>query len=181
MKTTIVHLIALVTAVSCVWCCSGHSSVELRRAVRQFESSRIELPSSVIKIEKGVASYDVLNVQGFVYVVYYSPDECTSCAINHMTDNSRLFDLADSTKAFVPLVIMTPTEKADENVLIEELQVMDPGFPVYIDRDSDLSKKVPSDRRLHSFLLDESGRPVLVGNASRSIELEKLLLRYLQQ
>ena len=81
----------------------------------------------------------------------------------------------------VPVVIMTPTEKADENVLIEELQVMDSGFPVYIDRDSDLSKKVPSDRRLHSFLLDESGRPVLVGNASRSIELEKLLLRYFQQ
>ena len=127
-----------------------------------FISSTLEMPETMLCVEKGHVSIYHYDQGHPTLVYYYGPDECSDCAIGRMARNMELLDWGEQSGLFSVMHIMAPMEDRTEEV-IERLLKSDFDFPVYIDNDYILEDQsvIPKDSRLHAFMLDHKGKPSL--------------------
>ena len=86
------------------------------------------------------------------------------------------------TSNFSIITIFSPKKEDLEEV---KLQISMANYPkrIYLDTNGDfckLNESIPNDQRFHSFMLNDEGRPIFVGNPLYNSELMDIFMRILQ-
>lgn len=159
-------------------CISCNGRMAIKQTLKDFQAAVIELPSGMVTVEDGEMSFTEIQQGRLTFVEYYGPDVCTGCAVSHINDNEKLFELGQEL-GFDVVIILSPT--ADElEIICDKLKELHFCHPVFIDPDQSFSTvDIPEDRRFHSFLMDEAGHPVVVGNPANSEKIESVLRLYI--
>lgn len=150
---------------------TGCKKAQLRRQLKELMSSTIVLPEKITCVYNGEVfpMPDSLRDKPKL-IVYIDSTECTTCRISHFWEYQDMFDLSAQTEAFEVMLLLCNTEfeliplpryLSDQNLI----------YPVYVDTDKVFLKEkpfIPADTRMHSLLVDGTGRPMFVGDPSRS-------------
>ena len=151
-------------------CNSGSEQKILHDMLYTFESSTIELPDHLLKIEGTSYSFSQVDMSLPTLVYYYGSEKCTECAINHLLEIQPMLHMADECHKFQVMIIFSPKPEQITYV-IDELSQRQFEFPVFVDIENDLAGvAVPEDPRFHTFLLYDK-HPVMVGNPLSSEKL----------
>ena len=148
-----------------------------------FMESEIVIPNEIECIyNRQVDKIKIDTLQQLKLIVYYDSLDCSSCRISHLMDIYPLYDMAD-TSNFSLLTIFSPKEEdlaeVRNHIVIQNLPI-----PIYIDADgsfSKLNKSIPTDKRFHSFLIDDNNKPVFVGNPLTNSSLAEVLRTILEE
>ena len=110
-------------------------------------------------------------------VVWYDSVECASCRIQQLHEWNEIIRYANETgEIFRPVFIFSPKVN-DLHSVNYALHMSDFEHPVYIDKENIFRKNnhgIPPDERMHTFLLDENNKVVLVGSPLRNKPLWEL-------
>lgn len=156
---------------------------KLRRTMSKFVQTEIQIPDDlecVYNREVTIINKDTLKP--YKLIVYYDSLDCSSCRISHLMDLYPLYDMAD-TSNFSVITIFSPKKENLEEVRFQ-LKITDPLAPTYIDPSGSFAKFnqcIPTDIRFHTFLLNENGRVIFVGNPYMSVNLKELFIERLNQ
>lgn len=155
-----------------VLCCSvivscGHDDTET--CLTSSELNMEDNPELSLKILKAINTPRINHRKTNSY-------DCSSCRIAKLTDNYPLYSFADINKISV-LTIFSPDEGELDNVM-RQLIISDLDIPIYVDVNKAFQKQnpsIPRDMRFHYFLLDNDGKPLLIGNPITSDKIMRLL------
>ena len=154
---------------------------QLRKTLIAFEESTIVFPKTLLLLKQGRLTDSTLVNNSYRFIIYIPPTECSTCRINHLSEDAELFELA-SQCLFDLCVIFSP-EQEELPSLINDLNLLSYDYPIWLDSQSEFyqtnSPSIPSDQRFHYFLIDSEGHPVLVGNPARSPKIKNLLINLL--
>lgn len=135
------------------------------KEVMRFMGAQVTLPQQLLKIEDGLVSDYYCSFHLPILVHYYGPEECRECVLSNVGKNIDLYEWSVSSHSFELMVILAPSKEYQQDI-IDRLCHLELGFPIFIDASHEIATQniVPSDSRLHTFLLDYAGRPVCIGN-----------------
>ena len=157
--------ILLIMIVLSLVSCSERTKI--RRTLREFESKQLSIPECMIFCPDNTFQRREVPV-GMIYIIYFPPEVCNTCAISHLDLYSDFCHLADSC-GFTPMIILSPNPNDIEDV-IQSLKTRFSDIPVWLDADERFRNNndgiIPTDSRFHAFLLNESHNPVFVGDPS---------------
>lgn len=175
LKNTLLLVSCSVVLVNC-------ADGELRKKVVDFMQRKVLLPSELVEVKNGYIYSAEIALDCTTLILFYSKDECTSCAINHlMSDLFELNQLEQTGKCKV-LILFSPSEDCMLEVQ-EQIRILKLSFPIYIDLYGDfyrINQDFPSDRRFHTFLLGKDAHPVFVGNPLHGEKMSKAFERVLK-
>lgn len=100
-------------------------------------------------------------------VIWYDSIGCSSCQVKQIHEWENVITYADSLKNIVDVVFIFSLRIKDINSVCVALHTSDFRFPVYIDYTNSFQEKnpgIPSDERMHAFLVDEKNKVILAGN-----------------
>ena len=148
----------------------------------RFLHSKLALPTKMIKVENGQDYECEYSADIPVYVIYYSPEECSECALNHMIANKPYFDFSRRQGNFETIVVVAPKREIYSEVISLAKQLAFPN-PIYIDFDHYLEKQsvIPQDDRFHSFLLDTEGDVCYIGRPLSSQSSQRQFIKCLSE
>lgn len=146
---------------------------KIKRTMSEFVKSNIVLPDDLECIYKDdVYQLNADTLKPLKYIVYYDSLECNSCKISGVTQFKPLWEMADSSN-FSVIFIFSPQKKDIEfirmNLLIANLNI-----PVFLDANKSFAKInfcIPKDFRFKSFLINDEGNPIYIGNPLSSTSL----------
>jgi hypothetical protein len=162
-RSKIIHLLWLAMLLMLVGC-NGRLSL-IKDAIR-FYNSTVSFPDKMLCIENGdTATVAIQLLSKPLFVDYYSPDECSDCALNTMREKLRMANYSKDNGLFDYMVILAPPEHERESV-VEKAMDMTLPLCIYIDVSLffELENVIPSNPVLHSFLLDANHTPIYSGN-----------------
>lgn len=155
--------------------CGEHYKV--KKIISDFTASEIILPDELECIyKKQVRNIVKDTLKPYKYIIYYDSYDCSSCRIANLTNIYPLYSFADTNNISV-LTIFSPKEEDIDNVTLQ-LIISDLDIPIYIDVNNIFQKQnpsIPRDLRFHCFLLNNDGKPLLVGNPITSDRIMRLL------
>ena len=156
---------------------------DFRQQMREFMSKEIVMPVELTEIKDGHMCSAKMTTDEPMLIVFYGKDECSSCAINHLSDDlSGFADIEQSGKCKV-VILFSPSED-DVLDVQEQIRELKFPFPIYVDLYGDfyrINKGFPPDRRFHSFLLGKDAYPVFVGNPLHSKKLSEIFVKALDR
>lgn len=85
------------------------------------------------------------------------------------------------TSDFSVMTIFSPKKSEVENTRFQ-LMLINHTIPIYLDKNgsfAQLNYCIPTDQRFHSFLINETGKPVFVGNPLSNTKLNTLFLNFI--
>lgn len=169
-----------------LFCCLGLVACTERRISRQlkeFMGQTVIIPTDMIKFFNGEQIMDWQIPEIPLMVFYHDSLSCSSCQISHLSDIERVYELADSLGTFDVMTIFSP--KAEElGDVLKKIAIRDFEYPVYVDISGSFSSArghIPSDKRFHSFLLNQDKCPVFVGNPVNTDKLWELFMLALEK
>ena len=178
-STRFQHL-ALFLGILCLLPSCGEKQ-QLRKALREFQAATITFPDKLSILENGHIKDSITLQGGPRFVVYVSPEDCSSCRALHLADDSNLFDFAK--KQSLDLYIVFSTNPEDITSVLNDLILASHLYPLWIDSQGEFSRNnsavIPNDKRFHYFLLDPKGHPVVVGNPAHSDMIKSLIINFL--
>lgn len=151
----------------CVFFVCGCQQIKLRNNLSLILESKIELPVSSTEVYNGETHPfpDSLRSSPLL-IIYIDSTECSTCRISRLIWYKPVFDLAEEYGNFHVVPLVTPAnEKRD--FIREYLELMDSPFPIYLDEYGTFrsdNPSIPDDTRFHSFLIDNNGKPLVVGD-----------------
>ena len=154
---------------------SGCSEHRTGKILKTFMKETIVLPDDMHSIrDRSMSSVSVFK-EIPTFVMYHDSLACSNCQIAHLIDNISLYESADTSDFQVVTVFSPRQEEYDE--IMRQLMILDFPYPIYVDFNCSFRKLnagIPEDVRFHSFLIDNDGHPVFVGNPAASDDLWKL-------
>lgn len=156
--------------------CSKKNRLQVE--AENFIGSQIVLPKdSMLQL---TTSKDTVSAE-YTYIVYVDSIVCSDCAVANISgwadmDLMKLVNLHKLTYAFV----FSP-QRGSVKRIIERLH--DNAFfsqYVYVDTAGIFIKKnpnIPQSKLMHTFLIDNTGKVILVGSPIRNEKLKKLVLK----
>ena len=153
---------------------TGCKKAKLRSQLKELMGSTIVLPERITCIDNG-ETYpmpDSLRNRAKL-IVYIDSSECTTCRISHIEMYHELFHISEEYGSFEVMLLLSNVDLNGIPV-IRYLSDMAIEHPVYVDVDNEflkLNPAIPEDRRMHSFLVDENGTPLCVGDPTASKEM----------
>ena len=160
-RIPVILIVAIATA-----CLSGCHRLEMRKMLRKMMGSTVVLPENITCYNNGIWSElndSIRDTPKFVF--YIDSTDCSTCVLSHIGQYYHVFTYADSTKAFIPFVLLSIGEKHYDEIT-HCIILTEPSYPIYIDTENlfkPLNPFIPDDDRFHSFLINERGSPILVG------------------
>lgn len=152
--------------------------MELKREMKRFMASEIVLPAEMEKSQGGaIVPVHREELSGPKMVVFIDSTECTSCRLSKLMVYDSVERLSEESGNF-RLVVLISAKKGEEAKIRDLLSHSEIPFPVYLDSGREFrghNPSVPDDSRFHSFFLDGSGRPILIGDPSGSASMMSLL------
>lgn len=163
------------------------SSCVERRKVKdimlEFVSSDIIIPDDldcIFNAETSASYIDTLKSNKLI--IYYDSLDCSSCRISHLFDLYPLYTMAD-TSDFSVMTIFSPKKSEVENTRFQ-LMLINHTIPIYLDKNgsfAQLNSCIPTDQRFHSFLINEIGSVLFVGNPISNEQLHSVFLKTLNK
>ena len=177
MRMIAKRLVYLVTVLGVGFLSQGCDYMRTLKLTNRFLDSELVLSSKMIKVTDGQANECEYSQELPVFVLYYAPDECSECALNHVFVNKPYFDFAKRRGDFETVLIVAPKKEQLSEVLTRAVQLETP-FPIYIDSEHHLESQdvIPKDERFHSFLLDKEGTVIYIG---RPLSSERAQTRFI--
>jgi len=133
-----------------------------------------------VKAVKGVSAHLKTD---YTYVIYTDSTSCSDCTISHLTDWSRLCVNQQITPNRLSYVfIISPKRNQYASVLKHVVVLSDLGESVYIDTSGVFERRnpnIPSNKLLHTFLLDSDGNVMLIGNPINNLQIRSMLSQIL--
>lgn len=178
------HIIRVITSLLLLTIIS--SCVERRKVkdiMLEFVSSEITIPDDLECIFNAEASISHLNtLKSNKLIIYYDSLDCSSCRISHLLDLYPLYTMAD-TSDFSVVTIFSPMRSEVENTRFQ-LMLINHTIPIYLDKNgsfAQLNNCIPIDQRFHSFLINEAGSVLFVGNPISNEQLHSVFLKTLNK
>ena len=153
---------------------TGCKKAQLRRQLKELMGSTIVLPEKISCAYNGEVypMPDSLREKAKL-IIYIDSSECTTCRISHFWEYQDIFKLSAQLRSFEVMLLMCDTE-FESIPLTRYLSDQKLIHPVYVDTDKVFLKDnpvIPPDERMHSLLVDGTGRPLFVGDPSRSEQM----------
>ncbi|SKC51198.1 hypothetical protein SAMN06298214_1045 [Bacteroidales bacterium WCE2004] len=162
---------------------TGCEEMRLRSQVKKLMASTVVLPEKVVRID-GREVYpmpDSLREKAKL-IVYVDSSSCVPCRISEMPVYGRIISEAASFQ--VEVVILLANRSFSRIPLAQYVADRNLGIPMYVDEDNTfltLNPAAARDSRLHSFLVNRQGTPVLVGDPVLSPGIAELFRQVLQR
>lgn len=155
----------------------------LRSRVKKLMTSTVVMPEKVVCIDGGKVfpMPDSLREKAKL-IVYVDSSECRSCRLSKIPAYERIIPEAESYG--VEVMILMENRTLSGITLAQYLADIDLGIPIYVDEEStflELNPAANKDVRMHSFLVNRRGTPVLVGDPVMSPGIAELFGRMLRQ
>ena len=106
-------------------------------------------------------------------IIYVDSSECTTCRISHLWEYDELFKMATETGLFDMFLMMGNTS-FESIPLTRYLSDQDIAHPIFVDNDNlflSSNPFVPQNTKYHSFLLNERGKQVFIGDPTLSSQM----------
>lgn len=153
---------------------TGCKRARLRMQLKDLMSATIVLPERISMVHNGVISSMPDSLRSVPkLIVYIDSSECTTCRISHIEMYHELFHISEENGSFEMMLLLSNVELSGIPV-IRYLSDLEIEHPVYVDVNNEflrLNPLIPEDRRMHSFLVDENGTPLCVGDPTASKEM----------
>lgn len=110
-------------------------------------------------------------------MVYTDSLECASCAMNRMYEWEDITKLDSVYSGRIKFYFIFTPKQENMAQILRTLRAGALPYPSFIDKTGEFLKRnphIPSDRRLHTFLLDKDNHVILVGNPLSSENTRKL-------
>lgn len=162
---------------------TGCNTIRLRTQVKKLMSSTIVLPEKVVRIdgEEVMDMPDSLREKAKL-IVYVDSSECVPCRITKMPMYKSILNIMEPND--VALVILLANRHFSGIPIVQYVSDIDLGIPIYVDLENAFMERNPAvnrDVRLHAFLVNKQGNPVLVGDPVFVPEIEELLGQVIRQ
>ena len=160
------HLLLILLCALCVISCKEYiMRKSISKAVMEFESKTISIPSDVIVIENGkVQTYCPSTHPKLIVIIDH--EMCTKCQVSHLPLYENLFSLPGAEIDYDVMIIVEPDDNGPSEALSCILKTRFP-HPVLLDADrqfTSLNSILFGSFRFNVFMIDKSGKPVFVGN-----------------
>lgn len=150
---------------------TGCKKAQLRRQLKELMGTTIVLPEKISCVYNGEVYPMPDSLRGKAkLIIYIDSTECTTCRITHLWEYQELFDLAEERQSFTMMILIW-NKDFDAISLERYLSDLQLEYPLYVDmgcRFLEDNPSLPNDNRLHSFLVDETGHPICVGDPGRT-------------
>ena len=154
--------------------------------IRNLQSEVIRLPvrGLVIRQQEKVEGFYVDKPSVFKLVVYADSLECSACAINHIDSWRPLIDYAKQFDDQLRYCFIFSPRKKDllDTKLLMLRQMFD--YPMLLDTLGEFEKlnpHLPKNKVLHTFLLDENNRVILVGSPLNNSKIKEMFYRVVEE
>ena len=180
MKVSVFFFVCLML----VCACTGRKQ-QVADEIKVLQAKEIQIPSKLPVMKRGekVADFEGGNPMGLKLVVYADSVGCTACAINHIYTWSSLVDYAKGFSGRLKFYFIFSPMKRE--VRSTELLIANTNFdyPILIDTLGEferLNPHLPKNQALHTFLLDENNRVILVGNPLRNKKIKEMFYKIVE-
>lgn len=171
---TLVLILAVSSCNSTQW--------QTRKTMRNFSKVEISIPESLHCIHNHTMTPVVLDtLHSNKFIIYYDWQECSSCKLLGISEMLPIYNVAYKNNCSV-LMIFSPHSSNVESI-VAEIFYADLDIPIYIDTEGTFkteNPKIPSDPIFHYFLIDETNRPIFVGNPIINEDLWNLFTQTIQ-
>ena len=100
-------------------------------------------------------------------IVWYDSAGCASCQVKQIQEWENIIAYTDSLKNVFEIIFVFSPKASDYDSVRLALLTSDFEYPVFIDDRNSFGKmnpRIPSDKRMHTFLIDGNNEVILVGN-----------------
>lgn len=114
----------------------------------------------------------------YEYVFYYDSTQCSSCALNNIDGVSEFKEYIAQEHLPLKLTFVFAPSIGNRNSFKEIYTQSVFEEPILVDKDCNIEKRnkfLPKEHMYHSFLIDKSGKILLVGNPLRNTKLKELM------
>lgn len=176
------NLLQIMAILIMVVCLTGCEKYFMRVNLKRMTGNTIFLSERIVSVfdsEVGPLDDSLLSVPKLV--VYIDSTECESCRVQKLYQYNRLAELSRNSMKYELFILFSPKQKGKEQ-FVKLLQHMDYPFPVYIDIENEFEKMntfIPRDPRFHTFLVDGSNNPVIVGDPLAGEKMEEIFMSVL--
>ncbi|MFA6769212.1 MAG: hypothetical protein WCR86_12405 [Parabacteroides sp.] len=147
--------------------------------MREFSNTTIVVPKGMMMVDgQSLKPFKDTSLKAKL-IFYFDESSCSSCQVAHLSDLLNLYEIGDKSGKYEVLIIFSPPHE-DLSGLIEELKLRDFEHPVIVDSNKEFeigNPSMPSDNRFHTYLIDEKGLPLFIGNPNGSEELYGLFMK----
>ena len=179
MKNILILYIFIFVGVGC------REKSQLSKEILLFQQSSVILPEQYDTMFNALTGKVSNNVNtGLKYVIYNDSLGCTSCAVNKMylwNDFIEYAKLYDSQLKYY--FIYSPSKKDCKSVELI-LKASNFNYPIFLDTLNEFAKlnpHLPKNRVLHTFLLDENNKVMLVGNPLYNKKIEEMFYKIVEE
>lgn len=175
------HVVLLSMTLMLSSCSSEYAKV--RKELKLFERSAIELPSDMLIISEGkVQPYQGSTLTDNTFFIYYPSVDCSDCLASKLSALVPLYSLMKESGFKMKCIISPADGSSDE--LVSKLSSINSPYDLYVDVSdsfSNLNQSLPTDSRFHLFCTDSSGKPFFVGNPCSDAKSYKLFVKLVKR
>ena len=149
----------------------------LEKQLANFIGKEIFFPENLQANLKGRDTLIHLTNAPMKMVVWYDSVGCTACRMQHIYEWGEIIHYVNDIRDVFDLVFIFSPKSSDLHNVKIDLRTSGFKYPAYIDKENLFRKKnpgIPADERLHTFLLDENNKVILVGSPLRNKALWEL-------
>lgn len=152
--------------------------------IKKLESDIIRLPLNGVVVNQDARcdKLDIFN-KSFKLVNYTDSIGCTSCAINQLDWWEDFIDYANKFNGRLKFYFIFSPIKKDLNSIKLAISNKMLNYPIMLDTLKEferLNPHLPKNRALHTFLLDENNRVILVGNPLRNKKIKEMFYKIVE-
>jgi len=179
MRNNIFIFFILILSLSC----SDKSS--LSKELIKLKSRTMVLPTSeMITSFVEDSTYKDFSKAELKLIIYIDSTECMSCRIKRLYDWNRLIKLDSRYNGRMKYYFVFCPPKGQVKQTLRSIKLGALKYPIIVDETNKFIKdnpQIPSDIRLHTFLLDKENKVILAGDPLRNKKLRKIFYREVRQ
>lgn len=171
--------IVCITAVLCNNACSSIS-----RDYRRLANSQIIFPATLQRIEGHETQPLTLDTAKVRILVYYDASVCGTCALEKIPEWKELIDSARLLCPDTELLFLLTPRKDEYHSVLQKATIHQTIGNIAIDATGDFSaynRQIPAETRMHTMLLDRTGRVTVVGDPRYNPAIRELYLTELER
>lgn len=160
---------------------------ELKHEIQQMQSHNIILPLEEmlrLNVPYQDSIHSLAQKAKLRLIIYTDSSECSSCKLMEMKKWKTAMQNINEHYDKIAIYFIFSPKKEDEDILKFNLRIMSLSGFVYWDKNGLFSQKnpqIPQNPALHSFLIDEHGKVILVGNPMENKDIEKLFWQQIEK
>lgn len=174
-KNRIVLLMLLVCGLCNIGC---ERKSNIKNDVVRLESRSIEIPTEYMMCIEGTSDSFFVKSDALKWIVYLDSANCSSCSLRSLYIWHNFLDKIEKYREDIGVFfIVHPSVTEDVGSLYLTAKGLHFPVPIYLDTLNCFIKDnphIPSNPLMHTFLLDENNRVILVGNPMQRPRIEDL-------